>query len=124
GHARVPIGEALLNQQLVAGIGNVYKSELMFLNQLNPFVALGELSDAQLVHVLEDARRLMQRNLEGTPRKVRFATRGGRVWVYNRRELPCYTCGDKVKMRRQGDAGRSTYYCARCQDVPVAARSA
>ena len=119
-HDSVPVGEALLNQQLVAGIGNVYKSEVLFLNKTNPFIQVGELSDQQLVSLLEDARRLMQRNLAGTPRKVRFATRGGRVWVYNRSGQPCYTCGDKVTMRRQGDAGRSTYYCGRCQQVAEA----
>jgi endonuclease-8 len=111
------IGEALMVQAALAGIGNVYKSEVLFLLKTNPFVHVDTLSDAALDALIEKARELMAKNLEGAPRTTRHALGGDRVWVYGRSGMPCYRCRTLIRMRRQGLAGRSTYYCPVCQSV-------
>ena len=116
-HNRLPIGEALMAQQLVAGIGNVYKSEILFMNRINPFSAVSELDDEALRKCLHSARRYLRRNLEGLRRKFRGSTHGDRLWTYRRADMPCLECGTPIHMRRQGEAARSTYYCPRCQGV-------
>jgi endonuclease-8 len=111
----LPIGEAIMRQQLVAGIGNVYKSELLFLERLDPFVRV---TDEEILRaVLARARALMLQNMSGNARTTRRRLTGSRVWVYGRSGKPCFTCGARIRMRRQGDAGRSTYYCPQCQRV-------
>ncbi len=114
-HAGTPLGEAVMNQTIVCGIGNVYKSEVLFLEQLNPFLPIGELPDADLLRVMQRARKLMGDNLEGYPRRTRHALDGRRLWVYGRNDQPCFRCGTLIHMRRQGDLGRSTYWCPDCQ---------
>lgn len=116
-HNQLPIGEALMNQQLVAGIGNVYKSEILFINRLNPFKSVAEFDDDTLRQCLQSSRRFMRRNLEGLRRKFRGSTQGDRLWVYRRRGLGCLECSTLIAMRRQGDAARSTYFCPQCQGV-------
>ncbi|MGR8921994.1 MAG: Fpg/Nei family DNA glycosylase [Gammaproteobacteria bacterium] len=111
------VGEAIMSQQLVAGIGNVYKSEVLFMARINPFAPLAGIDDAGLGELLGLSRRLMRRNLEGARRKFRYSTVGERLFVYRRAGLPCLVCGTTIGMRRQGDAARSTYYCASCQGV-------
>ncbi len=111
------IGEALLRQSAVSGIGNVYKSEVLFLRRVDPFAKVGALDDATLRALLEEARRAMKANLTGNARVTRRRFGGAKVWVYGRSGKPCFECGTPVRMRRQGDAGRSTYYCPRCQGV-------
>lgn len=113
-HNMAPIGEAVMNQTIAAGIGNVYKSETLFLARINPWTRVGELSDERLLAYLSEARQLMRRNRGHGPRVTRFAG-GGRHWVYGRRGEPCYQCGQTITLRRQGDAGRTTYWCAGCQ---------
>lgn len=114
----LPIGEALLAQSAVAGIGNIYKSETLFGTKTNPFLPVERLSDPELDRILRAARRLMLSNV-GTgarTRTTRADPRGGpRYAVYRRSGLPCVACGTRIRMRRQGDAGRSTYWCPRCQ---------
>lgn len=110
-----PVGEAVMNQTLCCGIGNVYKSELLFLQNIDPFAPVANLSDAELVDLLELARDLMQFNLQGPKRTTRFEGDGGRVWAYGRRGEPCYLCGATIHLRRQGDLGRTTYWCPECQ---------
>jgi endonuclease-8 len=110
------IGEALLVQSLTAGIGNVFKSETLFLCGVDPFVRLRDLADGALDRLLRKARELMQANLQGYPRVTRRGGgNGGRHWVYGRKGQPCYRCGTPIQMRRQGLAARSTYWCAVCQ---------
>ena len=106
-----------MNQQLVAGIGNVYKSEILFMNRLDPFRPLAAYDDDTLRECLRSSRRHMRRNLEGLRRKFRGSTLGDRLWAYRRRGMPCLACATPIDMRRQGDAARSTYFCPRCQDV-------
>jgi endonuclease VIII len=114
---RLSIGEALLAQRLVAGIGNVYKSEALYVARLDPRVAVADLTDDRLARVLAEARRLMRANLGPGPRR----TRGGRApyWVYARGEAPCLTCATPIARIYQGPLGarRSTYFCPRCQGV-------
>lgn len=116
-HEYLPVGEALMAQQLVAGIGNVYKSEILFMNRINPFAAVAKLDDQSLRECLRSARRYLRRNLEGRRRKFRGSTHGERLWAYRRRGMPCLECRTPVQMRRQGEAARSTYYCPQCQGV-------
>lgn len=116
-HNAVPLGEAIMNQQLVAGIGNVYKSEILFMNRLDPFKPVSAYDDETLLTCLRTSRRYMRRNLEGLRRKFRGSTLGDRLWAYRRKDTPCLECGKPIAMRRQGETARSTYYCPRCQGV-------
>jgi endonuclease-8 len=116
-----PVGEAVMNQTLTAGIGNIYKSELLFLEHIDPFAPVKNLDDARLADLFDLARQLMQHNLEGPARTTRFAGDGGRMWVYGRSGAPCYLCSTPIRVRRQGDLGRTTYWCPTCQ--PPAAGS-
>ena len=106
-----------MNQQLVAGIGNVYKSEILFMNRLDPFKPVSAYDDETLLTSLRTSRRYMRRNLEGPRRKFRGSTLGDRLWAYRRKDTPCLECGTPIAMRRQGETARSTYYCPRCQGV-------
>lgn len=116
-HKDLPIGEALMQQRLVAGIGNVYKSEILFMNRLDPFRPVTAFDDATLRQCLRSARHYLRRNLQGQRRKFRGSTLGDRLWAYRRRDLPCLECATPIAMDRQGEAARSTYYCPRCQGV-------
>jgi endonuclease VIII len=111
----LPVGEAVMDQTLVCGIGNVYKSELLFLQRLDPFCRVGDLSDSQLEQLVQSARQLMRRNLQGSRRTTRFGRDGQRLWVYGRSGEKCLQCGSIIRMRRQGGLGRSTYWCPTCQ---------
>jgi endonuclease-8 len=116
-YGELPIGEALLRQHLVAGIGNVYKSEALFLARVDPFMKVAMLGDPTLESVLGHAQRLMKQNLVGHARVTRRRFSGARLWVYGRSGRPCLECGNRIRMRRQGEMARSTYYCPRCQGV-------
>jgi len=118
-HNARPIGEAVMDQTIVCGIGNVYKSEVLFLCRIDPFLAVQQLSDDQLRSLIQRARQLMSRNLQGYPRRTRFGLDGGRVWVYGRGGEPCLVCGTPIRIRRQGDLGRTTYWCPACQACNV-----
>jgi len=129
-----PLGEVVMAQDVACGIGNVYKSETLFLARLDPFVPLAHHAEEVVRGVFERARRLMQVNLTGYPRVTHpeppedaadrpGSGRGGpRYWVYGRAGEPCLRCGERVEMKRQGDAGRSTYFCRGCQGVEPRAR--
>lgn len=114
-HNATPIGEAVMNQTIAAGIGNVYKSETLFLAGINPWTRVGELADERLTAYLKNTRRLMWINRGNGPRITRFENDGRRHWVYGRRGEPCFKCGHTITLRRQGDAGRTTYWCQACQ---------
>jgi endonuclease-8 len=113
----LPIGVAVMRQYLAAGIGNVYKSEVLFLCRVDPFACVRDLPDEALREVAATAQREMRQNLRGGPRTIRRSLGGGRYWVYGRSGKRCYECGARVGMRRQGDDGRSTYFCPDCQGV-------
>jgi endonuclease-8 len=114
-HDRTPIGEAVMNQSIVSGIGNVYKSEVLFLTRTNPMTTVGQLSDEQLLNIAQTARQWLAKNLTGDPRRTRSALDGQRLWVYGRCGKACFVCGQRIQLRRQGDLGRTTYWCPKCQ---------
>jgi endonuclease-8 len=111
----LPLGQAVMDQAIVCGIGNVYKSDVLFLMGFDPFAPVARFSDAELAALLDRARRLMRRNLSGAPRQTRFRGDGGRLWVYGRSGEACYKCGSIIQLRRQGEAGRTTCWCPACQ---------
>jgi endonuclease VIII len=114
----VPIGVALMNQRTMAGVGNVYKSEVMFIKRVSPFVNVGDLSDETLTGLIEESHRLLRLNTEGGSRRTMFGlNEKTRLWVYGRSGEPCRACGSRILMRRQGLDARSTYYCPQCQGV-------
>lgn len=124
---RRSIGDALLLQRAVAGIGNVYKSEALFLTRTDPRVRVADLTGAEILAVVREARRLMRANVQpgSRMRTTRGAGAGSRYWVYRRFDAPCFTCGAAIARIYQGEASkeRSTYFCPRCQarDTPAKA---
>lgn len=116
---QMPIGQAVLNQTIVSGIGNVYKSEVLFKLRLHPQTLVGDLKNEQIIELVAEATELMSRNLDGRPRTTRYALDQGRYYVYGRSGQPCYTCGTPIALIRQGDAGRTTYFCPHCQSLPT-----
>jgi endonuclease-8 len=109
--------DTLLDQRVAAGIGNVYKSELLFLEGLAPTRRLSETSDAQLGSMYQRAAELLAANTEGGPRRTRDVGHdGGTLWVYGRADHPCLHCGTPVRRALLGRHQRSTYWCPTCQD--------
>jgi endonuclease-8 len=100
------LGDALLDQSLVAGIGNIFKSEACFAAGLDPWRRVGDLSDAELGAVLLAAREQMS-DAVAKGERHRFA-------IYKHRGS-CGRCGSRVRSRGQGDANRVTYWCSGCQ---------
>jgi endonuclease VIII len=100
------LGEALLRQQLVAGIGNMWLAEALWEARLSPWSRLSELRDAELRRALAEAHRLMRAALEGGRPARRAYRRAGR---------PCPRCGTPVRSRGLGDENRTAYWCPRCQ---------
>jgi endonuclease-8 len=109
------IGTALMDQGALAGIGNVYKSEVLYLCGVDPFASVASLGDTVLDELVRVASAQMARNLGPGSRHTTPTLSGGALWVYKREGLGCRRCGTSVRRRRQGDAGRSTYWCPRCQ---------
>ena len=116
-----PIGEVVMDQRVIAGIGNVYKSELLFLERIDPWRPGAALTLAQRTALMEHTVKLMVPNLRpgAGMRTTRSSLGGPRQWVYGRSGEDCMMCGGAIAMRRQGAAGRSTYYCPRCQGVTI-----
>jgi endonuclease VIII len=117
-HPDDEIGVALLNQRLLSGVGNIYKSETLFTQRLSPFLKVVVLPDETLERLIAEAHRLLRANREeGNRRTVFGLSQRDRLWVYGRSGEPCRVCGETIRMRRQGADARSTYYCPRCQSV-------
>jgi endonuclease VIII len=102
----IELGEALLGQRLVAGIGNIFKSEGCFAARLDPTSRVGSLTDEQLIAVLDATRSLML-EAAGTGRRPNQ--------VYRKARRPCPRCGGRIVSRAQGDSARTTYWCPGCQ---------
>jgi endonuclease-8 len=116
------IGVAIMRQRLVAGMGNIFKSEVCFAARVNPFRKVGALTDEELRSLMIHARRLMSANITETsgPGIVTYAgmNRAGATdncWVYQRQGQSCRRCGTRVESRKQGEEARTTYWCPRCQ---------
>ncbi|MET9696858.1 DNA-formamidopyrimidine glycosylase family protein [Streptomyces sp. NPDC006529] len=114
-----PLGEALLDQRNLAGIGNIFKAEVCFLAQVTPWTPVGALAEpertlprvAAAAHRLLDANKDRSRNTTGSPR------RGQELFVYGRLRRPCLRCGTPIREAPQD--GRPTYWCPRCQSGPT-----
>jgi len=126
--AGVLISEALLMQGALAGIGNIYKSETLFVCRIDPFVPVGQLSDATLTRVIAVARDLMSQNLTGGARMTtRFGAagfsplRGPRYWVYGRAGDPCLHCGTPVRANRAANPHRTALPASPAANPPRAA---
>ena len=108
------IGDALLDQRVVAGIGNLWKAEALWEARVSPWRALGDVSDGELRATLEAAHRLMRASVQG-PRPVRRC--------YRRAGRPCPRCSTLVRSFPQGEDARTAYWCPTCQrggEVPAA----
>ena len=114
-----PIGEALLDQRNLAGIGNIYKSELCFLSGVTPWTPVASVPD--LPNLVDRAHRLLAANRDRPLRITTGETRPGRtLWVYGRKRGQCLRCATPIRSADQGPAGeeRVTYWCPRCQVGP------
>ena len=119
------IGDVLLDQRVMAGVGNVYKSEVLFACGVNPFAAAAALDGETARRLVQAARKFLRINVSGavapmtTYGGMRRTTRrddpGERLWVYGRARLPCRRCGTAIQVRAQGRDARLTYWCPRCQ---------
>ena len=119
------IADALLNQRVVAGAGNVYKSEVLFLCGIDPAAKIDDISDEQLVGVLMTARKLLRANVthpqggivtyRGYRRTTRRADPAQGLYVYGRARKPCRRCGTAIRVQPQGPNARLTYWCPTCQ---------
>ena len=114
------IAEALLDQRAVAGIGNVYKNETLWVEAIDPFAPVATLDDGALDRLLTTARGLMLANVRSSSGPERTTTgsrrRGdGRLWVYGRAGRPCRRCRTLIRVRRHGELPRTTYWCPSCQ---------
>lgn len=103
-----PIGDALLNQNTIAGIGNLWKAELCFATKIDPWRSLGAISDDEAASLVDTARELMGNAVENG-----FSARPRAV--YKHAGLPCPRCGTIIRRQGQGENNRSTFWCPGCQ---------
>jgi endonuclease-8 len=123
--ADTAIGEAILDQRAVAGVGNVYKSEVLFMEKVDPFAPIKRLDDETLERVLTTAREQLQANAKSDSPAGRSTTvdlktgkrlAPSRLWVYDRAGRPCHNCGTLIQVQNQGsELPRTTYWCPNCQ---------
>jgi endonuclease-8 len=115
------LGEILLDQRVASGIGNVYKCESLFLEQLDPWRLAGTVDDATLARLFRRAQHLMSDNFAHGGWRVTTNRSAGRTlgrdrhWVYRRKGRPCYRCNTAIDSRLQGTQARMTYWCSECQ---------
>lgn len=125
-HPDAEIAVVLLNQRVMAGLGNVYKSEVAFAAGVNPFRAMRTITPKEMETMVDFAQRYMKANVvdgasgaivtySGNRRTTHAMNREERVWVYRRQGKECRRCGGTVVMRKQGEQARSTYWCPACQ---------
>jgi endonuclease-8 len=112
------LGEALMKQTALSGIGNIYKSETLFVCRSNPFQPVSGLDRDALTHVVQTARELLRKNSRPGATQRTTAGTTGRYWVYRRSGRACRVCGHLIRMQRQGELHRSTYFCPNCQSSP------
>jgi len=120
-----PIADVLLNQRVLAGIGNVYKSEVLFACGVHPFTTVGQLTDEQVTTLLTTARKFLRANVTeglaamttymGFRRTTRRDDPSARLWVYGRVGEPCRRCDTPIVIDKRGNNARLTYWCPRCQ---------
>ena len=124
GHPRDAIADALLNQRIIAGIGNVFKSEILFVTGIDPFQPVSALTDEALVRIIAEAKAQLRANVLN--RSQTLSTAVGRrttrsldpretLWVYGRGGKPCRNCGTPIRAKKTGLDARLTYWCPQCQ---------
>ncbi|GAA2257895.1 Fpg/Nei family DNA glycosylase [Streptomyces amakusaensis] len=126
-----PLGEALLDQRNLAGIGNVYKSELAFLARVTPWLPVGELPEGVPERLVATAHRLLEANKDAVERRTTAPGSRDRLHVYGRAGRPCHRCGTPVHRSQQaapaavgparstaGGGERISYWCPGCQSGP------
>jgi endonuclease VIII len=128
--AETAIGEAVLDQRALAGIGNVFKSEVLFMERVDPFAPMSTLDEPTVGRVVATARELLKANANPEAAAGRTTTvdlktgaklAPSRLWVYDRVGRPCHKCGTIIEAGPQGaELPRTTYWCPSCQ-APAAA---
>jgi endonuclease-8 len=120
------IADALLDQSALAGIGNIFKSEVLFAGRVNPFLKVRDVPQHDIERLVTIAAKFLRANVaDGAPggiatysglrRTTGRSDPGARLWVYGRGGKPCRRCGTPVSRMKQGPHARSTYWCKRCQ---------
>lgn len=120
------VGEALLRQSLMAGVGNVFKSEIAFACRVNPFRTVASLADVEVECLVRTARKQLLANVTeqsgdrivtytGFRRTTGRANPAERLWVYGRYGEPCRNCGTPIRRLKQGPSARVTFWCPSCQ---------
>lgn len=124
------IGDVLLHQQVLAGVGNVFKSEICFVEGINPFCLVAGLSDEQVTALIRTGQKLVSGNVledsgnmivtyRGQQRRTTHNTSPQEsLWVYGRSGSPCRRCGTAIRRRLQGPDARVTFWCMTCQPMP------
>ncbi len=124
------IADALLDQSVLAGVGNVFKSEVCFVNGLHPFRAIGTLTREEAAAAIASARKLLRANVLEDSGDLIVTFRGQQrrtthesdpsasLWVYGRNNEPCRRCGEAIRRRLQGAHACVTFWCPRCQPLP------
>ena len=123
------VADVLLNQRVVSGIGNEFKSEVLFVAGVYPGTPVSALADADLARILGIGRDQLRANTAvrgrlapSRGRRTRDSLdRDGALWVYGRGGKPCRKCGTPIQARKTGIDARLTYWCPRCQPPPTAA---
>lgn len=128
--AREEIGDVLLHQEVLAGVGNVFKSEVCFVTGVNPFCKVADLSAEQIATLIATSKKLIASNVledsgdmivtyRGQHRRTTHQSSPGEsLWVYSRNGEPCRRCGDCIRRRLQGPDARVTFWCQQCQPMP------
>jgi endonuclease-8 len=114
------IADVLLNQRVVSGIGNEYKSEVLFMARVSPFARVADVTDAQLDTILKTARKVMLANVEKrSAARITTFSLDPRTnqYVFSRGGKPCLRCGTPIQYAKQGAHARGTYWCPRCQTL-------
>ena len=118
------IADVLLNQRVVAGVGNIFKSEVLFLTGVDPFAPASGLSDDTLCRIVDEARKQLQANVlrqsqtlstASGIRTTRSLDPREKLWVYDRGGKPCRKCGTTIRSKKTGDDARGTWWCPECQ---------
>jgi len=129
-HGNEEIADVLLHQDVMAGVGNVFKSEICFVTGIHPYCKVSALRQDQVQAVIAAARRLVAANVMedsgdtivtygGRNRRTTHASDpGASLWVYGRKGEPCRRCATLVRRRIQGPDARVTFWCPRCQPMP------
>ncbi len=110
-----PIGEALLDQRIACGVGNVYRCDVLFLHGLDPRTPVGDLEPAQGHALLGHAAALLRENLDAQRRTTVSGAPPGTLWVHGRAGAPCRRCATPVVVDRLGEQARHIYWCPTCQ---------